>query len=90
MSGYTATIRTRQHKRRQFVNRYSTWGGYRTEVRQYTQGTLAIDLVDAAQNILVWEGVAQQRVGRSTTGLSQEQANDVIGQVMTEFAHTAR
>ena len=71
-------------------NRYSTWGGYRTEVRQYTQGTLAIDLVDAAQNILVWEGVAQQRVGRSTTGLSQEQANDVIGQVMTEFAHTAR
>ena len=71
-------------------NRYSTWGGYRTEVRQYTQGTLVIDLVDAAQNILAWEGVAQQRLGRSATGFSQEEANEVIGHVMAEFTHSAR
>jgi hypothetical protein len=68
-------------------DRYRTWPNYRTEVRQYTQGTLAVDMVDAAQNILAWEAVAQQRVGRSTTanGITQEQANEVMAHVMAEF-----
>ena len=66
-------------------DRYRTWHDYRTEVRQYTQGTLAVDMVDAAQNMLVWEAVAQQRVGRSTTGITQEQANEVMAHVMAEF-----
>ncbi len=68
-------------------NRYRTWPSYRTEVRQYTRGTLAIDMVDAAHNLLVWEGVAQQRIGRSATGFSQEETNEVIGHVMAEFTH---
>ena len=73
-------------------NRYRTWGGYRTrtEVREYTQGTLAIDLVDARQNMLAWEGIAQQRLGRNAAGLSQEQADEVISQLMAEFTHRAK
>ena len=71
-------------------NRYATWGGYRTQVRQYTQGTLAIDLVDASQNMLAWEGVAQQRLGRNTREISQEQIDDVVHQLMAEFMHRAR
>ena len=70
--------------------RYSTWGSTRTEVRQYTQGTLAIDLVDASQNMLAWEGIAQQRLGRNTREISQEQINDVVHQTMAEFTHRAR
>ena len=66
-------------------NRYRTWPSYRTEVRQYTQGTLAVDVVDTAQNMLAWEAVAQQRVGRSATGITQEQANEVMAHVMAEF-----
>jgi hypothetical protein len=66
-------------------NRYSTWPNHRTEVRQYTRGTLAVDFVHAAQNILAWEAVAQQRVGRNTTEISQEQANEVMTNVMAEF-----
>ena len=70
-------------------NRYRTWGSYRTDVREYTRGTLAIDLVDARQNMLAWEGIAQQRLGRNAAGLSQEQADEVISQVMAEFTHRA-
>ena len=34
----------------------------RTEVYQYTEGTMNVDLVDAAQNRLVWTGVAVGRL----------------------------
>lgn len=39
---------------------YGPWAGYQfgPEVIQYTQGVLNIDLVDATQKQLVWEGVA--------------------------------
>ena len=70
--------------------RYSTWGSYRTEVRQYTRGTLAIDLVDANQNMLAWEGIAQQRLGRDAQQITQKQVDEVVLQVMAEFAHVAR
>lgn len=47
---------------------YSTWPTYQqTEIRQYTQGTLGIDVVDAARRQLVWEGFALGRVTQRTT-----------------------
>ena len=47
---------------------YSTWPMYQqTEVRQYTKGTLGIDIVDAARRQLVWEGFALGRVTQRTT-----------------------
>jgi hypothetical protein len=39
----------------------------RTDVHRYTEGTLNVDLVDAAQNRLVWEGIAVGRVSSKTT-----------------------
>ncbi|MCG2839698.1 DUF4136 domain-containing protein [Sandaracinobacter sp. RS1-74] len=43
---------------------YQPWPMYtdRTEVTQYQQGTLTIDLVDAARKQLVWEGTATKAV----------------------------
>jgi len=47
---------------------YSTWPMYQqTEIRQYTKGTLGIDVVDAARRQLVWEGFALGRVTQQTT-----------------------
>jgi hypothetical protein len=47
---------------------YSTWPMYQqTEIRQYTKGTLGIDVVDAARRQLVWEGFALGRVTQRTT-----------------------
>lgn len=47
--------------------RYRTWGGYNmsvstTEVIQRTEGTLAIDIIDAERRQLVWEGAVSGRV----------------------------
>ena len=38
---------------------YNSWGGYsaETQVKQYTQGTLNIDMVDAHSGKMIWEGV---------------------------------
>ena len=60
---------------------YSTWPSYRTEVRQYTQGTLVVDAVDPARRQLVWEGVAQNRITASTA----EDARPLIDLAMREI-----
>ena len=65
--------------------RYAGWAGYRTTVREYTRGTLNVDLVDAASNTLVWEGVAEGRLREDVREITQEQIDDVLGQVMAEF-----
>ena len=41
---------------------YGTWGGYETQVTQYTEGTLTVDVVDAARKQLAWDGTAVGRV----------------------------
>src|SRR3546814_1525546 len=45
-----------------------------TQVNRYTEGTLTVDLVDAAQNRLVWTGAA---IGRVTRKDPQERAMEV-------------
>ncbi len=59
------------------------WGRWRrgvvvvqdTQVREYDEGTLIIDIVDAASNELVWRGSAQARVDE---GASSEQRSERI------------
>ena len=67
------------------MGRYSTWRGYQTRVTNYTQGTLAIDLIDPANNVLAWEGVAQDRLRTDISQVTQEQSDDVVRQVMAQF-----
>lgn len=47
--------------------RYGTWIGYQSpvEVREYTQGTLTVDLVDSRRQQLVWTGSAVGTVTQS-------------------------
>lgn len=60
---------------------FTTWPAYQTTVRQYTQGSLIIDLIDPRANRLIAEGSAQNRL--SNTEFSQEQINDIVGQVLS-------
>ena len=46
---------------------YGYGGGTRTHVSQYTEGTVNIDMVDANQKRMVWEGVAIGRVDEDKT-----------------------
>lgn len=65
--------------------RYGTWGGYETRVREVTQGTLAIDLIDPARRMLVWEGIAQGRIPRGSTEITQERVNEVVASIFEEL-----
>lgn len=63
--------------------RYRTWTGYNmsistTEVIQRTEGTLAIDIIDAKQRQLVWEGAVS---GRVTESIRQNRAAAIDGGV---------
>lgn len=60
-----------------------------TQVSQYREGTLTIDLVDAARNRLVWTGSA---IGRVTQKTPQERAAEVdraLASVFMQFPYRA-
>jgi hypothetical protein len=61
----------------------TTWPTYQTTVRQYTQGTLLIDLIDPAANALIAEGAAQRRL--RNTDITQQQTDELVGQIMAEL-----
>jgi hypothetical protein len=58
---------------------YDPWYGYgygtQTNVSQYTEGTINIDMVDARAKRMVWEGVA---VGRLKENRSNEEVRQAI------------
>jgi hypothetical protein len=70
--------------------RYGTWGGYSmsmstTEVVQRTEGTLGIDVIDAARLQLVWEGAATQRVTDSMQQNRDQILRDVTADILAKF-----
>jgi len=78
----TTTSSLNRHRR----GFYSTWPGYqRTEIRQYTQGTLGIDVVDPARRQLIWEGFAIGRVTQSTTDNIGPVLNDAVVDIFRDF-----
>jgi hypothetical protein len=62
---------------------YGAWGGYPQDVytTHYQQGTLAIDIVDAAKQQLVWQGVAQARLTKDMI----ENPEATIGSVVSDI-----
>lgn len=55
---------------------YNPWPLYseRTEVTQYSEGTLTIDVVDAARKQMIWEGT----VTKSVTDKDQQNVNSAL------------
>ena len=64
---------------------YGTWGGYETTVTQYTEGTLTVDLIDNARDILVWEGTAVGRMRESNRDKLEESANVIMAEIFEAF-----
>lgn len=60
---------------------FNTWPTYRTTVRQYTEGSLLIDLIDPRTNSLVAEAAATSRI--SDPGFNQQQADDVVALLLS-------
>ena len=71
-----------------YFDAWAGYGGWRTEVRQFTEGTLTIDVVDAGLRKLVWEGAA---VGRVTDGDRRDlegTVQDAVAEIMKDYPVT--
>ena len=65
---------------------YGTWPLYHeTDVDQYTQGTLNVDIVDARRKQMVWEGVAVGRVTEKTQSNAEAAIHRVMPEIFARF-----
>ena len=70
---------------------YDTWGtygGYRTEITQITEGTLQIDVIDAADHKLVWEGRAKGRITDKAVKNLEKTIDESVHAIMGGFPIT--
>ena len=64
---------------------WSVWSGYEPErIRQYTIGTLHVDVVDVARKQLIWEAIAEGRV-RSDFSYEQDDVRKAIAEMFEAF-----
>ncbi len=63
------------------------WGGVQESyVREYTQGTLIIDVIDAKTEQLVWRGMAQAEVHEaSSPDQRQKRINEAVKKILANF-----
>lgn len=61
----------------------------RTHVRRYTEGTMNVDLVDARQNRLVWEGIAVGRVANLTVENREQRITQTLAEIFARYPHRA-
>jgi len=63
------------------------WGGYGgVDVRQYTQGTLVLDLIDAKSKELVWRGVATKALASNPDPEKAEQRiREIIQEMLADY-----
>ncbi|GAB2502432.1 DUF4136 domain-containing protein [Arenimonas alkanexedens] len=61
----------------------------RTDVYRYAEGTLNVDLVDAREKALVWEGVAVGRMSRLKPAERAARIDSTIADIFAEYPHRA-
>lgn len=66
---------------------YGAWPLYADDVETvtYPVGTANIDVVDAQEKQLIWEGVAQGRIAESDMNNPREAISDVVTQLFARF-----
>jgi hypothetical protein len=72
------------------VDLTTTYYGYRwrvpvTEARQYTEGTLIVDVVDAERNELVWRGTGAAEVHAGDPDEVTKQVDQVVMEILKDF-----
>jgi len=61
----------------------------RTDVRQYTEGTLNVDIVDRQRNSLVWEGVAVGRMSKMTPQDRAVRIDQTVAEIFQRYPYRA-
>ncbi len=69
-----------------FHHNYGVWSGYdTTELHQYTEGTLHVDVIDADANQLVWEAVAVSSQPDDNFAFEPGKAEQAVRRVFADF-----
>jgi Domain of unknown function (DUF4136) len=69
-----------------YAGSYWGWAGRDIDVSTYTEGTLIVDLVDAASKELVWRGSATGTVDPSASPEKREQRlNDAVARMFSNY-----
>ncbi|GAA4859514.1 DUF4136 domain-containing protein [Luteimonas vadosa] len=61
----------------------------RVDVYRYNEGTLNIDIIDAARNTLVWEGIAVGRATRSRPADRDARIDAAIAEIFARYPYRA-
>jgi hypothetical protein len=64
---------------------YGSYGGYETTVKQYTEGTVTIDLINMSTDKLVWEGTAVGRISSDVQENLEEAVDEVVLEIFTKY-----
>lgn len=64
---------------------YDPWPAYEVSVVEYEQGTLTIDVLDAASERLAWVGVLEGRVRERTLTEEQEALRSALDELFSRF-----
>jgi hypothetical protein len=64
---------------------YGVWTGYETDIRQYTESTLHVDVVDVEQDQLVWEGVSTERLVEHDLAFETENVKSSLARIFADF-----
>ena len=66
---------------------YAPWPNYatQTQIREYKQGTLVIDVVDRRRRMMIWEGLSQGTVTDKKLSNLEETINSAVARIMAGF-----
>lgn len=64
---------------------YGVWTAYDTDIRQYTESTLHVDVIDAERNQLVWEAISTERLSEHDLTYEMEGAVASMAEIFADF-----
>jgi hypothetical protein len=64
---------------------YGVWTGYNTELRQFTESTLHVDVIDSERNQLIWEGISMERLSGHDLAFESENIQPSLSRIFADF-----
>ncbi len=64
---------------------YGVWSGYETHIRQHTESTLHVDVIDAERDQLIWEGISVERLSGHDLAFEPENIPPSMAQIFAKF-----
>jgi hypothetical protein len=65
---------------------YTGWGGSTVDVKQYTEGTLVIDILEPGGQQLVWRGTGSARIRDEKDPEKRiQRVNDAVDRILAQF-----